>query len=266
MPTEKDWYEVIKLKDYLYVIRERLDLIDPRFHTTFTNLFLILGTERALLIDTGCGLFPLKPIISNLVGEKDLSVVNTHSHFDHRGANDEFDTIYIHELELKNAGMPFDISMLRDSPQKIVNLYEKKGFIFQPPNNIKPLKEGDMFDLGELTVEVIHTPGHSTGSISLTTNRGELFTGDSAHYGTMYLPKRKQFPIMLGSILKLKDLFKCKKLKKIYPSHEDFPVGVELLDKLYEGITNIENIWETKSKDRFLHAWILEDENFKYVV
>ena len=37
------WYEIIKQKDYLYVIRERLDEIDPRFLTTYTNIYLILG-------------------------------------------------------------------------------------------------------------------------------------------------------------------------------------------------------------------------------
>ncbi len=52
MSKDNDWYEVIKQKDYLYLIRERLDEIDPRFLTTYTNIYLILGPEKALLIDT----------------------------------------------------------------------------------------------------------------------------------------------------------------------------------------------------------------------
>ncbi|MBY9013255.1 MAG: hypothetical protein KGD70_12855, partial [Candidatus Lokiarchaeota archaeon] len=63
MSKDIDWYEVIKQKDYLYIIRERLDEIDPRFLTTYTNIYLILGLDKALLIDTGSGLFPIKPII-----------------------------------------------------------------------------------------------------------------------------------------------------------------------------------------------------------
>ena len=50
MPQNIDrhqWFEVIKLKDYLYVIRERLDEIDPRFYTTYDNLFLLLGSHSA---------------------------------------------------------------------------------------------------------------------------------------------------------------------------------------------------------------------------
>jgi len=267
MSNAENWYEVIEHKNYLFIIREKLDEVDPRFLTVYTNIYLILGSQKALLVDTGCGLFPLKPIIDKLVENRELLVFNTHSHFDHRGANDEFGTIYIHESEAKNASMPFDISILKDSPKDVVNVYnDKNSFKYPPPKEVKSLKEGDTFDLGDIAVEVIHTPGHSIGSISLLTNKGELFTGDTAHYGSMYLPKRKQFPIILSSISKLKDLFDANKVQEIYPSHERYPVGRELLDELYSGISNIEKNWDTKQKDRFLHAWILEDSNFKYVI
>ena len=98
------------------------------------------------------------------------------------------------------------------------------------------------------------------------TNKGDLFTGDTAHYGAMYLPKKRQFSVILDSISKLLGLFDESNVQEIYPSHEEYPVGKELLEKLYEGITNIENIWDTRTQDRFLDAWILEDENFKYKI
>ena len=85
MSDSKNWYEVIKQKDYLYIVRERLDEVDPRFLTTYTNIYLILGTEKALLIDTGSGLFPLKLVVDKLSEKRELLVINTHSHFDHRG-------------------------------------------------------------------------------------------------------------------------------------------------------------------------------------
>ena len=266
MSGSKNWYEVIKKKDYLYIVRERLDEVDPRFLTTYTNIYLILGTEKALLIDTGSGLFPLKLVVDKLSEKRELLVINTHSHFDHRGSNDEFETIYIHENEVRNASMPFDISMLRDSPKEIVNRYSSENFEYKPPANVEPLIDGDRFDLGDISVEVIHTPGHSIGSISLLTSKGDLFTGDTAHYGSMYLPKKKNFPIILNSISKLRDVCDADLVQEIYPSHEDYAVGRKLLDDLYDGINNIENIWETKEKYKFLRAWILEDENFKYII
>lgn len=260
------WYEVIKHKKYLYVIRERLDNLEPRFYTKIINLYLLVGKERALLIDTGSGLFPLRPLVDSLIGEKKLIVVNTHTHFDHRGADEEFNEISVHSLEAKELTKPFDVSFLRDSPQEIVKYYAKKNFILKPATSIKSIEEGYEFNLGDISLKVIHTPGHSSGSISLLSNKNELFTGDTAHYGTIYLPKRKKFPIILSSLHKMLEIcVKCG-VSELYPSHEIFPVGTELLESLMSGISNIETIWNSKIKDKFLDAWILDDGKFKYVI
>jgi len=53
MTESNQWFEVIKYKEYLYVIREKLGEIDPRFNSYYTNLYLLLGSKTALLIDTG---------------------------------------------------------------------------------------------------------------------------------------------------------------------------------------------------------------------
>ncbi|MFX1570591.1 MAG: MBL fold metallo-hydrolase [Promethearchaeota archaeon] len=259
------WFETIKHKSYLYVIRERLDEIDPRFYTTYTNLYLVIGSHSALLIDTGCGLFPLKPIIDNLIDDKQLLVINTHSHFDHIGGNCEFDKVLIHKKERRQISKPRDISFFQDSSKDIIKNYEKKNYSLSPVKEIQPVNDGEIIDLGNISIEIIHTPGHSPGCISLLTNKNELFTGDTAHYGMMYLTKRT-FPDILSSIRKLQDLFVNSKNIEIYPSHEQFAVGKEMLEGLIKGIKNIDKIWDTKKKDDFLGAWILADENFKYAV
>ncbi|MFX0011563.1 MAG: MBL fold metallo-hydrolase [Candidatus Hermodarchaeota archaeon] len=261
-----DWYEVIKQKDYLYVIRERIDKIDPRLYTEYTNMYLIVGSKKALLIDTGCGLYPLKPLIKQLIGNQELIVINTHSHFDHRGANNEFTTIFVHEKEEKALRAPVDVSWLKDSPEDRVKRYEINDYKFLPSQNVETIKEGDEFDLGIIKVKVYHTPGHSEGSISLLSDRGELFTGDTVHYGAMYLPKRNELPIILDSVKKLINIAHSNNIHEIYPAHEQFSVGIELLERLAVGISNIDSIWYKGVKDTFLQSWILEDEHFKYVV
>ena len=266
MLEAEEWFEIIRIKNHLYVIRERLDEIEPRFLTKFTNLYLLIGTKKALLIDTGSGLYPLKPKIKDLIDSKELIIINTHSHFDHRGGNKEFDEIYIHESELGNASMIFDISFLKDSPKKRVQLFKQGNFKYLPPHTLHPLKDGDEFDLGDITVKVIHTPGHSVGSISLLTNQNELFTGDSAHFGAMYLPKKRNFPIMLSSLSKLLDLFLENDDIEIYPSHEDFQVKQVLLESLINGINDIKTIWDSKVKDKYLNACILKDNDFTYII
>ena len=266
MVDNNQWFEVSKQKKYLYVIREKLENVDPRFYTIYTNIFLLLGSKSVLLIDTGCGLFPLKSIINELVAKKKLIVVNTHGHWDHVCGNAEFNEIYIHELESGVVSKPLNITNLKDSSKEIVKRYEKNNFLMPPASIIHTVKEGDTIDLGNLLVETIHTPGHSPGSISLLTDKGELFVGDSAHYGSVYLPKKKQFPVFLSSLSKLIKLFDDGKFVEIYPGHEEYPAGIELLRKLYEGVQNIENLWESKQKDDFLRSWIINDENFKYVI
>ncbi|MHA2181169.1 MAG: MBL fold metallo-hydrolase [Promethearchaeota archaeon] len=263
--NNQQWFEIIKHKDYLYVIRERLDEIDPRFYTTYDNLFLIIGSHSALLIDTGCGLSPLKPILHDIIKDKTLIVINTHSHWDHILGNAEFDEVIIHNEELRSISIPTDVSFLRDSPKEIVKRFENQNYSIPPANNIKSIKDLEIIELGEVSVKVFHTPGHSPGSISLLTNKNELFTGDTAHYGTMYITK-EEFPVHLRSISRLLTLLQEKEHIEIFPSHEEYVVGKELLTDLSNGIQNIENIWDTKVRDDFTEGWLLSDKNFKYLV
>ncbi|MFX0069469.1 MAG: MBL fold metallo-hydrolase [Candidatus Hermodarchaeota archaeon] len=258
--------EVKKHKDYLYVIREKLEDIDPRFHTVYTNLFLLIGSEKALLIDTGAGLFPLKPIIDDLIGDMTLNLINTHCHWDHVGSNYEFDEIMIHEIEEGSISRPTNITNVMDSPKEISKKYEEINYLLPPANSIKTIKDGDIINLGNLEVKIIHTPGHSPGSISLLTDRNELFTGDTAHYGSPFLPKKKLLPEFLSTLSKLIELCENNKSIEIYPSHEEYIVGPKLLYELYEGVKNIENLWDTKTKDNFYRAWIIEDGKFKFVI
>ncbi|MHA1933366.1 MAG: MBL fold metallo-hydrolase, partial [Promethearchaeota archaeon] len=146
--NNQHWFEIIKHKDYLYIIRERLDEIDPRFITTYDNLFLILGSHSALLIDTGCGLFPLKPILNDIIKDKKLIVINTHSHWDHILGNAEFDEIIIHNEEMKSISIPTDVSFLQDSPKEIVKRFENQNYSIPPASNIKSIKDLEIIDLG----------------------------------------------------------------------------------------------------------------------
>lgn len=266
MTEGTEWFEIIKHKPYLFVIRERLDKLEPRFLTNYINIYLLLGNDKALLIDTGTGLFPLKPLIESLIENRTLIVINTHSHFDHRGGNEEFETILAHPLEIKQLSKPFDLSFLENSSQSLIGQYAKKNYILAPANDIISIENGSYINLGDINLEIIHTPGHSSGSISLLSNKNELFTGDTAHYGTMYLPEREKFPILISSLRKILDICIQHEDIELYPSHETYPVGKELLDSLISGISNLGANWHRKIKDDFLEGWILEDDNFKYVI
>jgi len=266
MSKGSNHFEISKHKDYLYIIKENISLVHPVYTNDPLNIYLLLGTHTALLLDTGCGLFPLKPIVNKLIGKRKLIVFNSHYHWDHPLGNVEFGEVYIHEKEVEFVSKPYDVSYFKDSPNEIVKVYEEQNFLIPPADIIKPLKDGDVFDLGKIGVEVIHCPGHSVGSICLLTSTGELFTSDVAYYGDQFLPKRELFPEVLKTLSSLIELCEKQKNLELYPSHRKYPCNKTLLTDLYKGIENIENIWDTKKPFDFFEAWQIDDDKFRYYV
>ncbi len=133
-----------------------------------TNCYIV-GDERTkevFIIDPGGDYRKIKKIIDtdNL---KPQAVINTHGHGDHIGANSEFGLpIWIHRL---------DSEFLQD-PSK--NLSGSFGFLMKTKKAKRLLEEGDILKIGNYTLQVIHTPGHTPGSICLKGD-GVIFTGDT---------------------------------------------------------------------------------------
>ncbi len=264
--SSNGWYEVIQQNNHLIIIRERLDKIDIRYLTTYVNLYLIIGDNKALLIDTGCGLVPLKPIIEKYVNGKELIVVNSHSHFDHVGANSEFDEVYIHKNEEAIIKKPIDMSHLKEAKNPIANGYSKNNWLLSPAIKVNPLNGGETFDLGGIQVGCIHTPGHSPGSLSFYTNKNELFTADLAHYGAMFTPPKDNLSFLIASIEKLIDISVEHKIKEIYPSHEEYNVSLDLLNELSNNLKNIENFWKSRKPNKDNNAWEIEVGKFIFLI
>jgi len=261
-----DHFEISKQKDYLYVIKENISLVHPVYTNDPLNIYLLLGSQTALLLDTGCGLSPLKPIVDKLRGEKKLLVFNTHYHWDHPLGNVEFEEVYIHENEVDIISKPYDVSYFKDSPNEIVRIYAAQNYLIPPAKVVKPLKDGDKFDLGEIEVKIIHCPGHSPGSICLLTSTGELFTTDVAYYGDQFLPTKDNFPEVLETLSKLIKLCEKQKDIQLYPSHRNYPCDKTLLIDLYKEIENIENLWDTKVPFDFFNAWQIDGDKFRFYV
>ncbi|MFX1567699.1 MAG: MBL fold metallo-hydrolase [Promethearchaeota archaeon] len=264
MKDDSQHFEISKQKDYLYVIKENISLVHPAYTNDPLNMYLLLGSHTALLLDTGCGLFPIKPIVVELIGERELLVFNTHYHWDHPLGNVEFGKVYIHENEVDKVSKPYDVSFFKDSPNEIVKIYAEQNFLIPPAKTIKPLKDGDTFDLGEIQVEIIYCPGHSPGSICLLTSKGELFTSDVAYYGDQFLPVKENFSEVLKTLSKLIDICEKQKIVELYPSHRRYPCDISLLTDLYKGIKNIEDLWDTKKVFEFFDAWEIEDPSGKF--
>lgn len=184
--TYNGWYEVYDLGTQTYAIYE-----PGHFQEVIS--YLILGNEKALLLDTGMGICPIKPLVEELT-DLPITVVNSHCHFDHIGGNWEFDFVYIFDypasLDRLNNGMETKevLHHLRGDSTWIPypdGFKENKYSI--KPGKCKGIQEGYIFDLGGRVLEVLHTPGHSPDSIMLLDSKYSiLFTGDTFYPATMY--------------------------------------------------------------------------------
>jgi glyoxylase-like metal-dependent hydrolase (beta-lactamase superfamily II) len=265
----KAWFAVIKINKHLYTIRERLDLIEPRYQTKYTNMYLLLGEKYALLIDTGSGVESIKSIIDPLVEHRDLYVINSHNDFDHTLGNGEFETVSIHSSDVKSVEGTYDISFLEFTCKR----YEEYDYKIPMTKNYNLLKGGEIFSLGNLSVEVIHTPGHTKGSICLKTDHGELFTGDTLHYGSMYIPRKAEIREFYESLETLENLVG---IREIYPSHEEYGVSINMISEFKRILLNnypfklypddnreVEFIFR---EDEFLHSSVIECGSFNLII
>ncbi|MDP2921791.1 MAG: MBL fold metallo-hydrolase [Candidatus Omnitrophota bacterium] len=133
-----------------------------------TNCYLAgdEDTKEIFIIDPGGDFQKIKAVIDKSC-LKPKAVINTHGHGDHIGANKEFGIpVWIHSL---------DADFLTD-PSK--NLSGAFGFLLKTRPASKILKHGDILNIGRYTLEVIHTPGHTPGSICLKGDK-VIFTGDT---------------------------------------------------------------------------------------
>lgn len=150
-----------------------------------SNIFVIRGTKRVLVLDTAYGLTDLRAAVRALCGDLPVILVNSHAHPDHNAGNAQFDTAYVGRYDepashkiYTQADRDHLIAFMGDR----LNAYPFDADAWQPGPSPKvvPLTEGDVLDLGDLQFTVLETPGHSLGSIALfEPNRRWIFTGDT---------------------------------------------------------------------------------------
>lgn len=137
--------------------------------------YVVLGEERALVIDTANGFENFYDIVRTLT-DLPLVLVNTHAHPDHVRGNVWFDKAYINFRDREQYYEMFEGDHL---PEAIRGL---------EPCAIENIDDGDVIDLGGKQIEVIAFPGHTAGGICLLSRADRvLFTGDSVLGRTLWM-------------------------------------------------------------------------------
>lgn len=178
------------------------------------NCYLIIDEKKAL-IDVGGDAEFIFRAVRRHVDPRELDYVFlTHSHYDHASAAGSFKgiaKIAIHEEEIRLMRM-----------QSFASVF---GLRFKPFEPDILLKGGESFELGELRLEVIHTPGHSPGSICLyEPNKKWLFSGDTVFaygsFGRYDLPGGDP-----KELIRSIELLSKLDVENLYPGHEDVVEG-----------------------------------------
>lgn len=206
MTGDTPWFVTTRLDDRTYLIGE----------PPHVNSYLIMGSRRAILFDTGMGIANIRAVVDELT-ELDVLVVNSHYHFDHIGGNSAFSEIAIHELGVQPMGeevpaewlvaygeftsqMLASFKVYREADDRFFHALTPElharslpaGFSFDtwriPPSvPTSVLHDGDVLDLGDRTLRVFHTPGHTPDCICLLDEgSGALFAGDTLTTGPHY--------------------------------------------------------------------------------
>lgn len=236
----QSWFEVYKIRRGIFAIHE------PGQYEEVIS-YLIVGSKKSILFDTGLGIGDMKKLVGELTSVEP-DVINSHSHYDHVGGNFQFKEIY---------GMDTNFSQLNSKGRSHDNVQEfvSKGWIWKetpkgfdrnkyeskPYKITKVIHNGDRIDLGDRVLEIISTPGHSPDSICLLDRKNRLlFVGDTFYPGPLYaqFPEcdLKLYTQSAALLNKLKD-----EVDFILPAHNETLLSPSYLDKMYRAFLAVQN-------------------------
>jgi glyoxylase-like metal-dependent hydrolase (beta-lactamase superfamily II) len=251
------------------------------------SIFLLIGKEKAMVIDCGMGVGDLKGAIRTIT-DKPLITVISHGHIDHTGNARQFDEIWIHPAD-KNNPIPEDLERRRDDTRLIAKrnhgvrpYYNYKLYPYdidtdlrfdpdEPMPVIHELYDGQNFDLGDRTVIAYECPGHTPGEmVFLDESIRCLFAGDALNYnlnlGGCSIEKAFKYYERLRNM--------GSRYDGIYNGHHDFrplgcPLGedclpnvIDLCRQLLDGIyspVDVPSFWGPERKGRMM---VLKGKNF----
>lgn len=232
-----DWYAISNPSPGVFALLEPLQVEQ-------VLSYLVVGNDRALLIDSGTGAASLKRAVATLT-DRPIQLVNSHSHWDHIGNNREFADIAIHRLEAP--GLARDYGRV-----EIAEFFGEGGLLGPLPDgrthdsiSIGPstptrlLEGGERFDLGGRVIATLHTPGHSPGLLSLLDEaNGVLFSTDTAYPGPLYAYEDDtDLAAYIDSMNRLAEL--ASSLRFVHPSHNADSMSPALLPRMRDALIEV---------------------------
>ena len=236
------WFTVETLDAQTFAISEYR-------HWEETHCYLLCGSKKAALIDTGLGVCSIKNVVKSLT-KLPIIVFTSHVHWAHIGSHWLFDCVAVHEAEKDWISGHFPLTLqevkkqLAKTPCEFpvefnINEYQ----IFQGKPQIF-LHDGDGFDLGNRKLQVIHTPGHSPGHCCFyDPKKKHLYSGDLVYKGCLdaFYPSTNP-RLFYESVRKLTKY----DISKVLPGHHQLNIPVSLIGEIEEAFADLERRGQLK--------------------
>ena len=198
IPNSTKWFEIIALPNDVYALWE------PG-HMEKVNSFLIVGSDKDVLYDTGMGIGSIGQAVSELRlsldrGSVPLMVINSHNHLDHNGGNADFEQAWIIKDEWAIRKLTEGVSggfetywseLTSHEGVEVPRDFNPATFAIRPfpYEGIRFLQDGDVVDLGNRQFKVLHTVSHSPDGLCLYDETNHLFFGGDTFGGDFFLSR-----------------------------------------------------------------------------
>lgn len=233
--SDSSWFTVDKIDECTFVISEYS-------HWEETHCYLLIGKEKALLIDTGLGVCDISKEVSKLTS-KHICAVATHIHWDHIGGHKYYPDFFAHRAELDwlSGKFPLPVETVKQLISKDCILPQEFDIgsydIFQgKPSSL--ICDGDTIDLGNRKIIALHTPGHSPGHLCFFEEEsGYFFSGDLIYKGMLFANYPSTDPkAYLESLEKVSSL----PIKRIFPGHHSLDLKNEIIKEMLHEFRNLD--------------------------
>ena len=195
-------------------------------------MYLVVGTQRAALIDTGYGLPGLRACVEQIT-QLPVVVLLSHGHVDHAMGAAEYGEAYLSEADLPvfraHGSHAFRIAFAAAAGVTDIQLMDSL-----PEHRLLPLNDGDAFDLGEVSVRAFALPGHTMGSMAFLIDTDRLMMyGDACGPGTILLEDwSADIATYHAALVRMKDMEDS--YDRILRNHGAYESPVTLLDDVIE--------------------------------